>query len=65
MAQTIPQTVADFETSLSAQTLAGDTTFTLSSVEDADGNTIPSGLYAMILAYYRVSNYLKGLQVCT
>ena len=49
MAQTIPQTVADFETSLSAQTLAGDTTFTLSSVEDADGNTIPSGLYAFTI----------------
>lgn len=56
-----PKIVADFETQLSSAVSVGDTSFTLSSVTDDDGNTLPAGLY-----YFTVENgssnkeYLAG-----
>lgn len=49
MTASIPKTVADFETILDAQVLAGDTSFELSSVVDTDGNNLASGLYGFTL----------------
>lgn len=49
MAAIIPKTVASFETTLSAQVIAGDTSLTLTSIVDVDGNNLPSGLYAFTL----------------
>ena len=49
MAQTIPRVVADFETTLDQQVLSGDSTMSLVSVTDADGNTLPAGLYAFTI----------------
>lgn len=49
MSQEIPTSVADFQTSLSAQVVAGDTSLTLTSIVDFDGNNLPAGLYAFTL----------------
>lgn len=49
MSASIPKTVADFETSLDAQALAGETSITLTSIVDADGNNLAGGLYAFTL----------------
>lgn len=49
MSQTIPTTVADFETVLAEQTVLGDTTIELNSIVDADGNNLSAGLYAFTL----------------
>lgn len=45
MTKTIPLTAADFETGLNAQVTAGDTTATLISIVDTDGNNLANGLY--------------------
>ena len=56
-----PKVIADFESQLTTAISVGGTSFTLSSVLDDDGITIPNGLY-----YFTVDNgtsvkeYLKG-----
>lgn len=44
---TTPRIVADFETQLSTAIAAGSTTFSIASVLDDDGNTIPNGSYCV------------------
>jgi len=46
-----PKIVADFEVQLASAIAIGATSFTLSSVTDDDGNTIPNGLY-----YFTIDN---------
>lgn len=49
MAQSLPKTAAVFETTLAAQVVAGDASVTLTSVLDADGNTLAAGLYGFTI----------------
>lgn len=60
----VPKIIADFEVQLATAIAIGGTTFTLSSIIDDDGNTIPDGFY-----YFTVDNgstnkeYLGGSSV--
>jgi hypothetical protein len=45
----LPKIIADFEVSLASAVSVGQTTATLSSNVDKDGNTIPNGLYCFTL----------------
>lgn len=47
MPSTIPVTIADFETQLSTAISIGDTAFSIESILDDDGNTIPDGKYCL------------------
>ncbi len=49
MTQTLLKVAADFETSLNAQVTAGDTTATLSSIEDTAGVDLANGLYGFTI----------------
>ncbi len=45
MSTKLTEIVADFDTQLSTKVIATDTTFSISSITDDDGNTIPNGEY--------------------
>lgn len=49
MAQTIPTTVSDFQSSLAKQALATDVTIELTFITDIDGNNLTPGLYSFTL----------------
>lgn len=49
MTATLPKLAADFETQLALPVSAGDTTATLASVTDDDGNALANGLYALTI----------------
>lgn len=49
MANSIPIVIADFETSLSSAISASDTSFTLTSATDDDGNALAAGKYCFTI----------------
>jgi len=54
--------IADFDTQLAAPVSAGDTTATIVSVTDDDGNTIPNGTYGFTID---AGNSSKEYIICT
>lgn len=49
MANKIPLVIADFETQISGAIGVGDTSFTLASATDDDGNSLPAGKYCFTI----------------
>jgi len=62
MTATLPKTAADFKQALNIQVIAGDTTATLNSKEDADGNDLANGLYGFTIDG---DNQYKEYIICT
>lgn len=61
MANKVPLVIADFETQLSGAISVGDTSFTLASATDDDGNALAAGMYCFTVNNGRSNKqYLLG-----
>lgn len=61
MSNSIPTAVADFQTQLATAISISDTSFTIASVIDRDGSTVPNGLYCFTIdAKNSAKEYLIG-----